>query len=377
MASSRLTFLDLLRGGAALVMIEVHVVNAFLVTTARDAWWFPALNYINGLVAPSFLFAAGFAFALTSDRAQRSGTGDRAARVLKNLRRIGLVLAAGYMLHVPGYGWSKFATITDAGWLRFLQADILHTIAVGLVLLLLAREFAGGVRGLVRSAWALGVGAMLIAPWTWTWDAQAALPAPIASYVNGTPYSQFPLFPWLSFLMAGALTAASYPKDGEESAVTVWLKRVGWLGAVLAIGAGGLRWTELSAALPDVNIRANPWFVVERLGVILAIVAAAGHWSRRRPETPFVFRDVSRESLQVYVFHLMFIYGDWIDGSSLAFHYKHRFEWPAVILMTTLLTAAMVGTAWGWQFWKRRFPDTARIAFFAAVGIGTVIFFLR
>lgn len=377
MASTRLTFLDLLRGGAALVMIEVHVVNAFLVDAARDAWWFPALNYINGLVAPAFLFAAGFAFALTSERAQRSGAGDRTVRLVKNLRRIGLVLASGYLLHLPGYGWSKFATISDAGWLRFLQADILHTIAVGLLILLMAREFLGGVRGLIRTAWILGVGVVVVAPWTWTWDVQAVLPAPIASYVNSTPYSQFPIFPWLAFLMAGALTAASYPKDGEEAAVSAWITRIGWLGSAMAIGAGFMRWTELAVALPDVHIRANPWFVVERLGVMLALVSAAGRWSRGRSETPFVFRDVSRESLQVYVFHLMVIYGDWIDGSSFAYHYKHQFGWPVVILITLALMASMVGTAWAWQTWKRRSPTSARYAFHAAVVIGALIFFLR
>jgi uncharacterized membrane protein len=377
MASSRLTFLDVVRGSAALVMIEVHVVNAFLVDAAREAWWFPALNYVNGLVAPAFLFAAGFAFALTSDRAERSGADDRRQRMLKNLRRIGLVLVSGYLLHFPGYGWSKFANMSDAAWLRLLQADILQTIAIGLLLLLMAREFLGGVQGLLRSAWVLGIGAVLLAPWAWSWDAQAALPAAMASYVNGVPYSQFPLFPWLGFLMAGAVTAASYPQEGEESAVQAWITRVGWLGAAMAIGAGFIRWTELAVSLPEVHIRANPWFVVERLGVLLALVAAAASWSRRCTETPLMLRDVSRESLQAYVFHLMVIYGDWIDGSSLAFHYKRRFEWPVVILATLLLMAATVGAAWAWQTWKRYSPSTARYAFLAVVAIGIVVFFLR
>jgi heme/copper-type cytochrome/quinol oxidase subunit 3 len=90
-----------------------------------------------------------------------------------------------------------------------------------------------------------------------------------------------------------------------------------------------------------------------------------------------MLRDVSRESLQAYVFHLMVIYGDWIDGSSLAFHYKRRFEWPVVILATLLLMAATVGAAWAWQTWKRYSPSTARYAFLAVVAIGIVVFFLR
>lgn len=375
MASSRLTFLDLLRGGAALVMIEVHVVNAFLQASVRDAWWFTPLNYINGLVAPSFLFAAGFAFALTSARALQSGDADRWGRVRKNLRRIGLVLASGYLLHLPGYGWSKFAAMSDAGWMRLYQADILHTIAVGLVLLLVAREFLGGVRGLIRTSWVLGIGAVMIAPWTW--DAQAALPGSLAAYVNGTPFSQFPLFPWLAFLMAGALTAASYPKEGDEVDVRRWIVRLGWLGAAMAIGAGAIRWSELAIALPEVHVRANPWFVVERLGVIFALTSAAGFWSQRVQEPPFLFRDVSRESLQVYVFHLMVIYGDWFDGSSFAFLYKQRFELPTVALLTAILVAAMVATAWGWQTWKRRSPRSARLAFQLGVAVGTLIFLFR
>ncbi len=377
MASNRLIFLDLLRGAAALVMIEVHVVNAFLQVSYRDASWFPVLNYINGLVAPAFLFAAGFAFALTSERAERSGAGDRRARVLKNLRRIGLVLASGYLLHLPAFGWSKLVAVSETGWLRFVQVDILHTIAVGLLILLVAREFLGGVKGLKRTAVGVGLVCWLIAPWTWTWDAQSALPAAIAAFVNGTPYSQFPLFPWLTFLMAGAMAAALFPKGDDESARRIWAGRIGWIGVVLVVVAGALRWSEVGMYLPDVHIRANPWFVAERIGVLFVLLWSLSEWGARMVREPVVLRDVSRESLQVYVFHLMIIYGDWIDGSSLAFHYKQRFDLPTVAGITLALMALMVGTAWTWQYWKRTSPKTARPAFLAAVGVGMIVYFLR
>lgn len=377
MASNRLIFLDLLRGGAALVMIEVHVVNAFLQASYRDASWFPALNYVNGLVAPAFLFAAGFAFALTSERAERSGVGDRRGRVMKNLRRIGLVLASGYLLHLPGFGWSKLATVSDAGWLRFVQVDILHTIAVGLLVLLFAREFLGGVKGLIRTAASVGIVCWLVAPWAWTWDAQAVLPSAIAAFVNGTPYSQFPLFPWLAFLMAGAVTAAIFPKGDDENARPLWARRIGWVGVVLVAVAGALRWSEAGLYMPDVHIRANPWFVAERIGVMFVLLWGLTVWGGRMSREPFVLRDVSRESLQVYVFHLMIIYGDWIDGSSFAFHYKQRFDLLPVIGITLLLMSLMVGTAWTWQYWKRVSPKSVRPAFLAAVAVGMIVYFLR
>src|SRR6185436_1734934 len=56
----RVAWLDLFRGAAVLVMIETHVVNTFLAAALRENGWFALLNYVNGLVAPSFLFIAGF-----------------------------------------------------------------------------------------------------------------------------------------------------------------------------------------------------------------------------------------------------------------------------------------------------------------------------
>ena len=63
---SRLLFADWLRAWALLVMIETHVFNAFLAAQFRDSQWFRNLNFLNGLVAPSFLFVSGFVFLLAA-----------------------------------------------------------------------------------------------------------------------------------------------------------------------------------------------------------------------------------------------------------------------------------------------------------------------
>ena len=62
----RYIFIDLLRGWAILIMIEVHVFNAFLLPELKQTNWFDVLTFINGLVAPAFLFVSGFAFAVSS-----------------------------------------------------------------------------------------------------------------------------------------------------------------------------------------------------------------------------------------------------------------------------------------------------------------------
>jgi len=97
---SRLAFIDLLRGWAILVMIEVHVFNAFVLPELRSTSWFHALNFINGLVAPSFTFISGFVFLLASQKKLESFRSYGPA-FWKQAGRIGMIWLIGYSLHLP------------------------------------------------------------------------------------------------------------------------------------------------------------------------------------------------------------------------------------------------------------------------------------
>ena len=134
---SRLHFIDLLRGIAVIVMVEVHVFNAFLQTQYRTTEWFSVLNYINGLVAPSFVFMAGFVFMVASQRKLDEFRAYGKA-FWRQIWRIFLILCVGYFLHLPYFSFHRVITeTTEAGWLKFYQADVLHCIAVGLFILFL------------------------------------------------------------------------------------------------------------------------------------------------------------------------------------------------------------------------------------------------
>src|SRR5215472_18568489 len=96
-AQARVRAFDWLRGLAVLVMVETHSMvllrKELLATPAAGV-----LNFVNGLVAPSFIFAAGFSLALIQVRTAASG-GPRGPRVLRTLRRIGEVLAVGTLVN--------------------------------------------------------------------------------------------------------------------------------------------------------------------------------------------------------------------------------------------------------------------------------------
>ena len=97
---------DLLRGLVIIIMIEVHVFNAFLLPELKQTGWFSILNFINGLVAPSFLFVSGFAFQVSSgsklDEMRKLGKA-----FWKKMMRIFQIIIIGYALHLPYYSFSK------------------------------------------------------------------------------------------------------------------------------------------------------------------------------------------------------------------------------------------------------------------------------
>jgi uncharacterized membrane protein len=134
--NKRFIFIDLLRGWALIIMIEVHVFNTLLHPGLKETTWFHFLNFTNGLVAPSFLFVSGFAFVISSER--RIEELRKYGKYFRNkLSRIGLIFLAGYSLHVPFFSLSgilKRASYNNL--ITWFNVDILQCIAAGLLILL-------------------------------------------------------------------------------------------------------------------------------------------------------------------------------------------------------------------------------------------------
>ncbi len=139
----RLVWIDLFRGAAVLVMIETHVVNTFLLSILRDWNWFSVLNYVNGLVAPSFLFIAGFVQGM-----ERGASPDKPVQFARRAGHLLGILLLAYALHFP---WRELGQHRwDAAVRVGTQEDVLQCIAASLGVLLgvawLAKQI-GGRRG--------------------------------------------------------------------------------------------------------------------------------------------------------------------------------------------------------------------------------------
>ncbi|HKB75473.1 MAG TPA: heparan-alpha-glucosaminide N-acetyltransferase domain-containing protein, partial [Myxococcales bacterium] len=87
--SSRILAFDWLRGIAVVVMIQTHALSLLRPELRTGLLW-TRLQWIDGLVAPAFIFSAGFSLALVQVRGAAAGT--RWPRMRKTLRRLGEVL---------------------------------------------------------------------------------------------------------------------------------------------------------------------------------------------------------------------------------------------------------------------------------------------
>lgn len=370
----RIVFIDLLRGWAALVMIEVHVFNAFLIPDLKQTSWFEILNFINGLVAPTFLFVAGMVFVVVSERKLEEfrsfGTAFR-----KQLGRIGMIWVIGYALHLPVFSFTTIVNVTESGWNSFYQSDILHCIALGLLLL-----FAGRI--LVRSenvfsilVFTAGLAAVFAAPFLEAGDVVLSLHPSLRAYVDGR-LSLFPVIPWLGFILWGGVTGMMYLRMSAVGAEERFARVVTWAGIVMAvISIPSLFGMSL---FPDGFGRQNdPLFFLLRCGLVLLLLMACRWWvGMRKTESSFLI-EAGRETLLVYVGHLQILYATVMGMPSLVQWARGSLTLLECLAGTVLLAALMVLAAKYWGALKRRSRAMSRSVLLAGTALLIAVFFLQ
>lgn len=373
----RLVFIDLLRGWATVVMIEVHVFNAFIIPSYKETSWYDVLNYVNGLVAPSFIFIAGFIFLVSSQRKLEEFR-QYGSAFWKQLRRIGLIWGIGYVLHLPFFSFRRtLYESTQVEWLKFFQSDVLHCIALGLLILFIARLIIQSNRTYRTFLLSLGLFIICVAPFVWDLDVYGFFPAPIAAYVSGERYSQFPIFPWLGFMMFGGYCAQKFLEARQSERDKRFMKNFAVTGFLCAIGGAVAMEIPFYVPFASVDVRANTFFFIERLGIVFVLLSLCWRYvENRKTEKSFVL-DVSRESLFVYAAHLLVIYGMFFRDRSLSFIFGGTLQVVECILATVGLIVVMIISAklWGWL--KRQHVPLARGISFATVFLFSYLYFTR
>ena len=372
MKKSRLIFVDLMRGLAMIVMIEVHVVNSLMNPVLRNGTWFYFVNFINGMVAPSFIFISGFAFMLAS---QSKLTEFRTLKYAfwKQLGRIILIWFLGYLLHIPFFSINKCKNIaTREHWMNFLSIDVLQCIAFGLLLIFILRLAVKSDKIFISIIFFLGFSAVIPAAKIYTINFEQYLPLFMAMYITPIYNTNFPLFPWFGFMAAGCLTAWFFLQSGKKGSEPLFMKRLLISGIILAIIA-----IPLIFIIGIKDVRPDMLFFAGRLGVVFTILAVSYYYcSWRETITPIILYP-SRESLAVYFMHLQVIYRDFWYEKSIFKLYGHSLDFGTCLVISAGIVILMLPMAWIWNYYKTKYEYFGRIALAIMLTTGGTIFLMR
>lgn len=312
-------WIDALRAVAVLGMVWTHACNTFLQTELQSTSFYHQLSYWHGIVAPTFLYLAGYNRGLA---AQRSGPRSP----WPTLRRLLGIWAIGYLLHVP-WGMWLVGDFSAESQRIFFQVDVLHCLAASCLILLGIEQLGPRWAPLAAALLLVGVIKFSFMGYSTGW-------LPLDGYLTREHGSLFPLLPWLGFATWGFL-AAQLPVSTLRRAA---------LGAALSIGLPWLADHYPQLGLPQA-------FFLERVGwVMLLCVLFQTLWARMESRWSQWLLLFGRQSLIMYVAHLLLIHALplW-SGQTLQQVQGQQCSWPTVWLLFASLTALSGLSAWAWE----------------------------
>ena len=327
--SSRLAYIDWLRGLACVLMFQTHCYDAWLGGSARNSTFLMYSQLGGTFPAPLFLFLAGISFAMVTNKLlQKDLSANEIAK--KTIRRGAEVFALGLLFRLQEYvialGW--------APWSDLFRVDILNTIGASMMLMGLmcwvVNSF-GDLRGgegisarvssirlpMIAAALFASAAISLATPLLWTTWRPRFLLWEVETYVNGVhnlgqpQASLFPIFPWAAFAFAGLAFGFIMTSD--------FAQKLGW--RLFAIG--GLTGVAFYYVAKFCDARSwqiypvfdfwhtSPEFFLMRVGFLLLFVLGAYVWCRwgfgQKGFSPLI--QLGNTSLLVYWVHIELVYG--------------------------------------------------------------------
>ncbi len=298
---NRRDYLDWLRGAAVLIMIEAHTLDSWTRVEDKSGPAYAWAMIIGGFGAPIFLFLAGVALALACGARVRKGKTDAEAAALARRR--------GWQIFGLAFLFRLQSVVISGGTLEsLLKVDILNIMGVSMLA-------AALLWGLGRGRWsraallvAATVAVAMVTPIIRSTPLLTPLPDRLEWYFRPYPgRTTFTLFPWGSFLLAGAaaglwLDAARTERDERRVILAMSL-----LGPAVALA--GYAASLLPPIYADTNFwTSSPTFFFLRVGVLISLLPIAYAWNKlfagRSP-----LREFGLASLFVYWIHVEMVYG--------------------------------------------------------------------
>ena len=338
---NRIIFIDIMRAIAVFQMVQGHTIDAFLSNNYRipNNPVFGAWLFMRGVTAPIFLFSAGAVFTYLFRLHDQSF--DSNPRVKKGIKRFALLMLLGYLLRFPTPTLIDFSSVSTVAWQTFESIDVLQLIGVGILFVITLFFIIEKLK--LNDYWVFGsiaIICLLIFPFTESINWTKYFPVYLASYFYKGTGSQFPIFPWIGYLLSGAFLGtylAKNPMVFKTAKFSQNLFIIGMLFFFISLIGHiiGSIWVH------NYNWDSSPNLIILRLGFVLALNSVVSLICLRINSIPRIIILIGRNTLLIYVVHLVILYGSaWNPGLSVLF-YKSFDIWNTIgsaVLMLGLMT---------------------------------------
>jgi len=318
---NRIIFIDLMRAFAVLMMVQGHTVDVLLAPDHRtmDSPFFAAWLFMRGMTAPIFMFTAGTVFTYLfrlADEPFRTNT-----RVKKGIKRFLLLVGLGYLLRYPSASLFDFSAVTDQSWQTFIQVDVLHLIGFGVLFLVLSAYVAEKTKRSDYTVFGLiSLFFFILYPFVTNINWATILPLPIAGYFYGGTGSLFPLFPWAGYVVCGGILGSYLAKNPLIFKTQRFSKTLAIWGMLFIILFFVINLIE-KEFYNDPNLYDSYYGIIcLRIGFVLMLNGLISFLSIKIDTIPRIIILIGRNTLVIYVVHLMILYGSaWNPGLIAAF----------------------------------------------------------
>lgn len=338
----RVIFIDLMRAIAVLQMVQGHTIDVLLAQNLRntDLPIFGVWYFLRGMTAPIFMFTAGTVFTYLFHSVKKPFAKNY--RVKKGIRRALLLIFIGYMLKYPTWTLIDFSDVTPDRWSLFLSVDVLQLIGVSLLLILVILYVAEKLKLNYTFTFAVvSIFVFFVSPSMETINWTLILPKPLAAYFYSGTGSLFPVFPWSGYVVSGGVLGcylAQNPMVFKTSRFSILLAIFG--GSFTFIALASSRIIE-ALQIHIVNPQTEPNTIFYRMGFVLLLTAVVSYISLRVNKIPHIIILAGRNTLLIYVVHLIILYGStWTPGINLLWGYSFTGvqSFVAALLMIILMT---------------------------------------
>jgi len=308
--STRVIYLDLMRVFAVFMMVQGHTIDTFLSNEYRtvDSDVYSVWYTLRGFTAPIFMFTAGVVFTYLLKVNKFSYQSN--PRIKKGIKRAFLLVIVGYLLRYPTKRIFNFEFVSDVQWSIFFAVDALHLIGFGLFSIVISYYISSKLSiKFPLLLFKLILIIFLFSPIVATVNWSNYLYELFAAYLYKNTGSHFPLFPWLIYVLSGAILG--YYLSVKKN---IYLKKkfglhLGFIGSGLIFISlfisfiNDLPFEEPSVWLGTFSI------VVLRIGYVVLLNGVMAFTVRKINHIPKIIKDIGRKTLSIYVAHLIILYG--------------------------------------------------------------------